>query len=95
MNRVEEMARAMFEERRAKYKIKDDTWEDRGAMIQQDWLDSARTALQNMRKPSPAMLKAACAAMSPGKRPTKNRVSVKAKHGIRYRAMIDAILNED
>lgn len=46
------------------------------------------------RKPTKKMLRAACAAMSPGKRPTKDRVSSKAKHGIRYRAMVDAYLKE-
>ena len=40
------------------------------------------------------MLRAAAAAMSPNKRPTSKRVSVKAKHGIRYRAMFDAYLKE-
>lgn len=52
----------------------------------------ARTVIEAIRKPDNAMLKTACAAMSPGKRPTKARVSVKAKHGIRYRAMIDEAL---
>jgi hypothetical protein len=46
------------------------------------------------RKPTKKMLRAACSAMSPGKRPTSKRVSVKAKHGIRYRAMVDAYLEE-
>lgn len=44
------------------------------------------------RDPTNAMLKAACASMSPGKRPTPDRVSVKQKHRIRYGAMIDAAL---
>ena len=42
------------------------------------------------REPTTAMLKAACASMSPGKRPTPDRVNVKEKHRIRYGAMIDA-----
>lgn len=50
----------------------------------------AHAAIEEMRSPTPKMLRAACAAMSPGKRPTRKRVSEKAKHGIRYRAMIDA-----
>jgi len=54
--------------------------------------DDARAALEAMRKPTPKMLRAAAAAMSPGKRPTLERVSERAKHGIRYRAMIDAAL---
>lgn len=54
----------------------------------------ALAAIRAIRKPSNAMLNAACAAMSPGKRPTQKRVSCKAKHGIRYRAMIDAAISE-
>lgn len=49
-------------------------------------------AIKAMRHPTPKMLKAACAAMSPEKRPTPKTVSVRAKHGIRYRAMIDEAL---
>jgi len=56
--------------------------------------DDARAAIEAMRSPTPSMLKAACASMSPEKRPTEKFVSVKAKHGIRYRAMIDAALEE-
>lgn len=41
-------------------------------------------------EPTKAMLKAACASMSPSKRPTPDWVPVKQKHQIRYRAMIDA-----
>lgn len=37
-----------------------------------------------------AMIKAACASMSPGKRPTPDWVPVTKKHQIRYRAMIEA-----
>jgi hypothetical protein len=37
-----------------------------------------------------AMVKAACASMSPGKRPTQEWVPVTEKHQIRYRAMIKA-----
>lgn len=41
-------------------------------------------------EPTKAMIKAACASMSPGKRPTPDWVPVAKKHQIRYRAMIDA-----
>lgn len=54
----------------------------------------ARAAIEAMAAPTSKMCKAACAAMSPGKRPTPNRVSHKAKHAIRYRAMIQAALEE-
>lgn len=37
-----------------------------------------------------AMIKAACASMSPGKRPTQEWVPVTMKHQIRYKAMIAA-----
>ena len=56
------------------------------------YIPEARAAIEAMREPDAKMLNAACAAMSPGKRPTPKRVSVKAKHGIRYRAMIDEAL---
>jgi len=52
----------------------------------------ALAAIKAMRIPDRKMLDAASRAMSPGRRPTEKRVSVRAKHGIRYRAMIDAAL---
>lgn len=52
----------------------------------------ARDAIMAMRDPTGPMLKAACASMSPGKRPTPDRVPVKEKHRIRYAAMIDEAL---
>lgn len=55
---------------------------------------TARAVIEAMRDATPKMLRAASAAMSPGKRPTPNHVSERAKHGIRYRAMIDAALEE-
>ncbi len=42
------------------------------------------------REPTPEMLQAASAAMSPGKRPTLRFVSNSAKHRIRYQAMLAA-----
>jgi hypothetical protein len=54
----------------------------------------ARAAIEAMREPSRRMLRAACKAMSPGRRPTPERVSVREKHGIRYRAMIDEVLTD-
>lgn len=56
--------------------------------------EMARAAIAAMREPTKKMLDAAGASMSPAKRPTQARVSVRAKHGIRYRAMIDAALEE-
>lgn len=41
--------------------------------------------------PTPLMLRAAAKAMSPGKRPTEEWVSVSQKHAIRYRAMIEHV----
>ena len=55
-------------------------------------LPQARAAVEAMREPDIKMLNAACSAMSPGKRPTPDRVSVKSKHAIRYRAMIQEAL---
>lgn len=56
--------------------------------------DQARLAIAAMRDPTKPMLSAACAAMSPSKRPTQKRVGSKAKHGIRYRAMIEKAMEE-
>jgi hypothetical protein len=61
----------------------------------EDCMTQARAAIKAMRMPTPKMLRAAGKAMSPEKRPTKKRVGAKAKHGIRYRAMIDAALKGD
>lgn len=58
------------------------------------WENAARAMLLELRQPTTAMLNAACAAMSPGKRPTPRFVSHKAKHGIRFRAMIDQLLSD-
>lgn len=59
-----------------------------------DLHEVARSAIEAMAAPNSKMCKAAAKAMSPDRRPTPNRVSVKAKHAIRYRAMITAALNE-
>lgn len=42
------------------------------------------------RCPDKHMIRAACKAMSPGRRPTPGRVSVARKHAIRWTAMIAA-----
>jgi hypothetical protein len=58
-----------------------------------DWehyVDDARAcivAYLEHAEPTPKMLRAACKATSPDKRPTATRVSNSAKHGIRFRAM--------
>lgn len=57
-------------------------------------IELARTAVEAMREPTRTMLKACCAAMSEGKRPTPERVSSKEKHRIRYRAMIESELSQ-
>lgn len=54
----------------------------------------ARAAIEAMREPTGKMVKAACGAMSPAKRPTPDRVSSAQKHRIRYQAMIDAALTK-
>lgn len=54
--------------------------------------EHAIAAVKAMREPDNAMLHEAAKALSPGRRPTPERVSVKQKHAIRYRAMIDSIL---
>lgn len=52
--------------------------------------EARRRAIQDLRNPTPKMLKAAAAAMSSSKRPTSDWVSCKEKHRIRFQAMIDA-----
>lgn len=56
-------------------------------------MNMARAAIEAMRDPTPKMIGAAGKALSPGRRPTEAWVSVNAKHGIRYRAMIDEALS--
>lgn len=57
-------------------------------------LNLGAIAIKAMRKPDKHMIHAAAKAMSPGRRPTPERVSVAEKHAIRYRAMIDAALTD-
>jgi hypothetical protein len=45
------------------------------------------------REPTSKMLNAAAKALSPGKRPTPDFVSVSKKHMIRYQAMVNAAPN--
>lgn len=56
--------------------------------------DVARAAIEAMIIPTNGMLGEAAKAMSPGKRPTQDFVSVKEKHKIRYQAMIRKALEE-
>lgn len=51
-------------------------------------ISQARVAIEAMMEPSNKMLHEAAKAMSPGRRPTPDRVSVTEKHKIRYQAMI-------
>lgn len=69
--------------------------ENESGEIWPDALNEARAAIEAMREPDNAMLNAASKAMSPDRRPTPKRVSVKMKHRIRYRAMIDAALKDE
>lgn len=52
------------------------------------WEWMARTAINSLMEPNNKMLHEAAKAMSPGRRPTPDRVSVNEKHKIRYQAMI-------
>lgn len=89
---VESLAMALRERHK---KVGINTWAEMSEKNREYWRDEARFVLGYLRKPTTAMLNAACAAMSPGKRPTPQRVSAKAKHGIRYCAMINAALRDD
>ena len=55
-------------------------------------MGTAQAVLLELRKADRKMMRAMCGAMSPGKRPTPQRVSENAKHGILFRAAIDAAL---
>jgi len=46
-------------------------------------------------EPTKEMLHACAGAMSPAKRPTPNKVSVKEKHRIRYKAMRSAAMRQE
>lgn len=50
--------------------------------------------LEAIRKPTTHMCNAACKSMSPARRPTPARISNKAKHAVRYTAMIDQAIEE-
>lgn len=68
-------------------------WEEAPIEAREEWLANARAAIEAMRDPTPKMLAAAGKALSPDRRPTDKWISVKAKHGLRYRSMIDAALS--
>jgi hypothetical protein len=61
----------------------------------QAFFPEAVAAIEAMRAPSRKMIRAAAKAMSPDRRPTQRYVSCNAKHGIRYRAMIDEALKQE
>lgn len=86
MGMVERVARALCEDARMNPDDALGGWAH--------WVPEARVAIATMRNPTAKMRRAACGAMSPGKRPTEKRVSDRAKHAIRWRAMIDAALTE-
>lgn len=69
-------------------------WGELEPEVREEYLAVALDAIEAMRKPSAKMLRAASKSMSPGRRPTEEWVSDRAKHGIRYRAMIDAALSQ-
>jgi hypothetical protein len=75
----------------------DDVW------VHEGWRERAREAARAARavladsgfvivprEPTAEMIAAACKSMSPGRRPTPDRVSVREKHSIRWRAMVEA-----
>ena len=105
MDMVERVARAMVTagQERERQRVLDmpyvldfyaTPWEETPAEFRDEWLANARAAIEAMRDPAPKMLAAACKALSPERRPTDKWISVKAKHGLRYRSMIDAALSQ-
>lgn len=83
MTKLEEIARSIAAEA-------DDEFEPNRDF----WMPYALAAVRALREPDNDMLHAMAKAMSPGRRPTPERVSVKQKHKIRYTAAIDVILSE-
>lgn len=75
-------------------RILEEKFDGRDGKALPPWKVVAVAAIEAMRAPNSKMCRAAGAAMSPDKRPTQKRVSHKAKHAIRYRAMIAAALQE-
>lgn len=102
MNMIEKVARALARHHFALgRKLVTEAGHSVGGTLEEDveqgWRacrEQAVAAIEAMRKPTRKMLNAAGGAMSDAKRPTKRRVGNRAKHGIRYRAMIDAALEE-
>ena len=66
-------------------------WDALDNKEQWPFLVQTDAVLDALMEPTIAMLNAASKAMSPGKRPTQDRVSCKRKHRIRYQAIIGAI----
>lgn len=61
-------------------------------LAREHWRSIASAAIEAMRTPNKAMIKAAGRAMSPDRRPTPEYMSARAKHAFRYSEMIDAAL---
>lgn len=74
--------------------IRDALFATYGIIVTGDSRALSRAAIVAMRIPNTKMLNAAAKSMSPDLRPTPARVSNKAKHAIRYRAMLDVVLAE-
>jgi hypothetical protein len=87
-NMVLEVAKALHHREELKGRMM--PWDQCHAALHLVFFDRAAVAIHAMREPTGKMLRAACGAMSEGKRPTKRRVSAKAKHAIRWRSMVDA-----
>lgn len=69
------------------------TWEEAPPIERARCFAHVDAVLRAIRTPSRKLLREIAGAMSPGKRPTQARVSENAKHGIRWRAGIDSIIN--
>lgn len=65
-------------------------WEDLPEGCRNDWMVAACAGLDTLMTPSPLMLHECKKSMSPGRRPTPERVSVTKKHTIRWQAMVRA-----
>jgi hypothetical protein len=63
--RIEELARALFDERKAKYKHWHDDWNTVPEIVRNDWRDSARLAIPRPRRRIPTRGDGRSAVMQP------------------------------
>ena len=95
MDMIERVARALASDMEEGFpRFTQQRWDQMTALARAAYRQRARVAIEAMVEPTNGMLGEAAKAMSPGKRPTQEFVSVKEKHKIRYQAMIRSALDD-